>query len=502
VIPRIHKRGTSFKTAHLYILHDQDQQKTANRVDWAFSVNCGGGEPAEAWRPMYDTWDNRTALKREAGVDLRGADNTKPVMHYTLSWAPEDRVSKPQMMDAALKSLKALGLEEHQATIAAHNDKDHQHVHILVNTVHPTTGRTAGLKFPALALRDFAREHDRIRLEYEAERQRHADKAEQQRQLGTYRRNPELRAKSMAMLTPDPTLEKIRPPHQPRIHRRRALEHKDVIYRMRRHAAVHAHANYVENRALAAVHRNERDQLYENAKQASHVALTHVRERFKSRWRDLYDAQKQEAKYVGQLLDKPLERAVYVFVNSERLGNGRALTPKETAALIVSPTKLAMSVERMHTRERGGLAQIEKVEVKERLDRVWRAHDVSINNLKARQNAELADIRAQQKADADRHISYAQQSHELEAERRGLIPETPPPNARPFETDQQYASRVRQEINAAQNDLFGPDGRAWKSRRPSLPEPSPEPQSPPDVDAELEALKRKWAQERELDNGR
>jgi len=506
VIPRIHKRGTSFKTAHLYVLHDPDQQKTANRVDWAFSVNCGGAEPAEAWRTMYDTWDNRTALKREAGIDLRGADNTKPVMHYSLSWAPEDRVSKQQMMDAALKSLKALGLEDHQATIAAHNDKDHQHVHIIVNTVHPTTGRTAGLKFPALALRDFAREHDRIRLEYEAERQRHADKAEQQRQRNGYRRNHELRAKSMAMLTPDPALEKIRPPHRPKVHYRRALAKKDVVDRMKRHAAVHAHANYVENRALAAKHRYERNQLYENTRQASQVALDHVWERFRGRWRDLHDAQRKEAKFVGRILDKPLERAVYVFVNSERLGNGRALTPKEAGALIVSPTKLATTVEQMHRRERAAMAQIEKVEIKERLDRVWRAHDVSFGNLVAQQEAERADIRAQQKADANRQISWAQQSYELEAERRGLIPETPPPNARPFETDERYAKRIHREIDGKYKEIYGPDSVPripWGERTTPAPEALPEqPQPVPDVDAELEALKRKWAQERDLDNGR
>jgi hypothetical protein len=453
---------------------------------------------------MVDTWDNRTALKREAGVDLRGADNKTPVMHYTLSWAPEDRVSKPQMMNAALKSLKALGLEDHQATIAAHNDKDHQHVHIIVNTVNPTTGRTAGLKFPALALRDFAREHDRLRLEYEAERQLHANMPIQS--VHTYTRNNEQRREAMAMLRPDPKLEKIRPPHEPKIHRRRALEKKDIVDRMKRHAAVHAHANFVENRAVSAVHRAERDQLYQNTLQASEVALDHVRERFRSRWRDLYEAQIREARHVGQLLDKPLERAVYVFVNSERLGNGRALTPKEATALIVSPTNLAKTVERMHERERAGMAQVEKVEVKERLDRVWRAHDVSYSNLKARQDAERADIRAQQKADADRHISYAHQSYELEAERRGLIPETPPPNAHPFETDAAYAKRIRKEIDAEYREIYGPDSVPripWGERTAPAPEPMAEPPaSPPDVDAELEALKRKWAQERDLDNGR
>ncbi|NBU58940.1 MAG: hypothetical protein EBS23_04040 [Betaproteobacteria bacterium] len=499
MIPRIHKRGTSFKTAHLYILNDPDQQKTANRVDWAFSVNCGDAEPAEAWRAMVDTWDNRTALKREAGVDLRGADNKTPVMHYTLSWAPDDRPSKPQMMDAALKSLKALGLEDHQATIAAHNDTDHAHLHIIVNTVNPTTGRTAALKFPALALRDFAREHDRIRLEYEAARHRQANKPP------PYTRNHEQRREVMAKLRPDPKLERIRPPHEPRINRRRALEHKDVVDRMKRHAAVHAKANFVENRAVTAVHRYERDQLYENTRQASHVALAHVRERFRSRWRDLYEAQSQEAKRVGQLLDKPLERAVYVFVNSERLGNGRALTPKEATALIISPTKLAKAVERLHGRERSGMAQVEKVEVKERLDRVWRAHDVSYNNLKARQQAEAKDIRDQQKEAADEDISYNLAKAELIAERRGEIPETPPPNAQPFETDAVYAKRVRREINTAYRELYGPDSVPripWGERTAPAPEPTTEPQqTPPDIDAELEALKRKWAQERDFDTG-
>jgi hypothetical protein len=507
VIPRIHKRGTSFKTAHQYILHDPDQQTTAKRVDWAFSVNCGNAKPLDAWRPMYDTWDNRTALKRDAGVDLRGADNTTPVMHYTLSWAPDDRPTRVQMIDAALQSLKALRLEDHQATIAAHNDTDHAHLHIVVNTVNPTTGRTAALKFPALALRDFAREHDRIRLEYEANRVANAERAIQER-LGhkpVYTRNAEQRREIMAKLQPDPALDHIRPPHDPRIHRRRAIEHKDIIDRMKRHAAVNAHANFVENRAISAEHRYARDVLYQNAIAASHVALGHVRERFRSRWRDLYDAQEQEAKLVGKLLDKPLERAVYVFVNSERLGNGQALTSKEKTALIASPSKLAKAVERLHTRERNGMAQVEKVEVRERLDRVWHAHDVSYANLKAEQQAEDAAIRSHQKVRGNAKISYAQQRAELIAERKGETPETPPPNAQPFETDARYAKRVRKEIDTAYKDLYGPESVPripWGERPPSLPDQGPPPDTtPPDVDAELEALKRKWAQARDFDNG-
>lgn len=448
---------------------------------------------------MYDTWDSRTALKRDAGIDLRGADNKMPVMHYTLSWAPDDRPTKEQMIDAAFKSLKALGLQDHQATIAAHNDTDHAHLHIVVNTVHPTTGRTASLKFPALALRDFAREHDRIRYENEAERAR-----TEARSMAIFARDDEQRRKAMAMLGPDPKLEKIRPTRDAKSHRRRAIERKDVVDRMKRHAAVYAHASYVENRAISAEHRYQRDVLYDNTKQASEVALAHVRDRFRSRWRDLYEAQEREAKHVAQLLDRPLERAVYVFLNSERLGNGRPLKPKEAATLILSPAKLAKAVDRVHTRERAGMAQVEKVEVKERLDRVWRTHEVSYANLKARQDAEVIDIRAAQKLRRNNNIGFRQQRAELLAENRGEKPETPPPNARPFETDAAYAKRVRSEISNAYREIYGPDSVpriAWKERKlaPS-PEVPAQPQ-PPDLDAELEALKRKWALDREHDNG-
>ncbi len=160
MVPRIHDRGKSFKEATNYILHDQNAQ-TSKRVEWTHTVNLGGVGPDDAWRPMYETWNNRTALKIAAGVDLRGRDNKNPVFHYTLSWHPEDKPSREHMTEAALSSLKALKLEAHQALMAAHNDTEHPHVHIIVNTVHPETGRTAPLKHTRLALSRWAEEYER-----------------------------------------------------------------------------------------------------------------------------------------------------------------------------------------------------------------------------------------------------------------------------------------------------------------------------------------------------
>jgi hypothetical protein len=63
------------------------------------------------------------------------------VCHYELSWPPGERPTRPQWTDSALQTLKALGYEDHQHMIVAHDDKKHFHIHIMVNKVHPETLR-------------------------------------------------------------------------------------------------------------------------------------------------------------------------------------------------------------------------------------------------------------------------------------------------------------------------------------------------------------------------
>jgi hypothetical protein len=59
--------------------------------------------------------------------------------HYELAWPPGERPTRPQWMDCALHTLKALGYRDHQYMVVAHDDKRHFHIHIMVNKVHPET---------------------------------------------------------------------------------------------------------------------------------------------------------------------------------------------------------------------------------------------------------------------------------------------------------------------------------------------------------------------------
>ena len=63
------------------------------------------------------------------------------VCHYELAWPPGERPTRPQWADSAFQTLKALGYEDHQYMIVAHDDKKHFHIHIMVNKVHPETLR-------------------------------------------------------------------------------------------------------------------------------------------------------------------------------------------------------------------------------------------------------------------------------------------------------------------------------------------------------------------------
>lgn len=118
-------------------------------------------EVDDAWFEMFLTHRDQAALKEAAGVDARGRKNTHPVLHFTLSWPRGEQPGKEHMQQTALSALKAIGLDEHQAVLAAHTDKQHAHVHVVVNTVHPLTGRTADQKFTKLAFSRWAEAYER-----------------------------------------------------------------------------------------------------------------------------------------------------------------------------------------------------------------------------------------------------------------------------------------------------------------------------------------------------
>ena len=161
MVARVADLGSSFAGVAAYCLHDarepgEPQPETCERVEWTDTRNLPTSRGDRAAAVMAATAEAAPDLKRLAGGSAAGRKLAKPVCHYSLNWAKDEKPGREEMTRAVDDSLKALGLEKHQALIAAHNDKAHRHVHVIVNRVDLETGKAAYVGRSRLRLSEWA----------------------------------------------------------------------------------------------------------------------------------------------------------------------------------------------------------------------------------------------------------------------------------------------------------------------------------------------------------
>jgi hypothetical protein len=139
MIVKIGGGGKSFKGLSDYLTHDPEA-KSAERVAWTHTHNLANDHVPSAVDEMYWTAQNAELLKQEAGVRAGGRSMESPVKHISLNWAPDDKPTREHMIETTQKFLRHMNWQEHQALVVAHDDKAYQHVHVMLNVVHPETG--------------------------------------------------------------------------------------------------------------------------------------------------------------------------------------------------------------------------------------------------------------------------------------------------------------------------------------------------------------------------
>ncbi|MBN8857113.1 MAG: relaxase/mobilization nuclease domain-containing protein [Sphingobacteriales bacterium] len=60
---------------------------------------------------------------------------SKPVFHFTLSMAPGEHLSRPQLIQIARDCADDFGFADNQFLAVEHKDTQHQHIHIVVNRI-------------------------------------------------------------------------------------------------------------------------------------------------------------------------------------------------------------------------------------------------------------------------------------------------------------------------------------------------------------------------------
>lgn len=141
--PDIAKAGHSFMGAMAYYLHDKRQEagaahpETSDRVAWTETRNLAGIGPHTATRVMIDHAQRADELKAAAGIKATGRKSNAHVYAFSLSWRHDEvaGLDRAEMVRATDAALKFLGADHLQAVVIAHTDRDHPHVHVVLNRV-------------------------------------------------------------------------------------------------------------------------------------------------------------------------------------------------------------------------------------------------------------------------------------------------------------------------------------------------------------------------------
>lgn len=137
------------------------EQPAGDRVAWTSSHNL-------MTDPSGTIDVTRAAKIMEATAELSPRCES-PCYHVSLSFDPADipggvdaEGARERMLGVASQLVKDLKLDGHQVLAVAHRDREHPHVHLVVNRVHPETGRT------------WDRWQDRVRIEQSLREQERA----------------------------------------------------------------------------------------------------------------------------------------------------------------------------------------------------------------------------------------------------------------------------------------------------------------------------------------
>jgi Relaxase/Mobilisation nuclease domain len=120
--------GRSFKFCGAYMLTGRDRVHPDQRVSWMECHNL----PTERME---------VAVRLMAATSRRSRRTQLPVLQLSVSFAPGDPVDSAMIKRVLQRTLRDVGLGEHQAILLEHHDTAVPHGHAIVNRVHPETGR-------------------------------------------------------------------------------------------------------------------------------------------------------------------------------------------------------------------------------------------------------------------------------------------------------------------------------------------------------------------------
>lgn len=397
MIPKLHKKGTSFRGAAQYLLHDKGAS-TSHRVAWTETRNLATDNPEAAWRVMAATALDQDRLKAEAGIKSTGRKSKDHVLHLTLSWHPDEAegLTREEMVRAGLGAIRALKAGEHQVLFVNHDDEPQPHVHLLINRVSPTDGRLLSSSKEKLALSRWAEGYERDRGEILCE-ERVLNNAARDR--GQFTRGDKEKPRHIYELEAAnesrPGADRVREEQRAR----------DLEVRRKQVAQVARHK--AEWRELEQERRLQRTRIVEDARREETVARQKAGGPFRDAWRELHHEQEAEraafAKREGTLTGRAANALRSVdwrgLLQHGRRGQAirdafglLASSGRRTEALRRAQQRQTLELERRQSEAQERAAEVVRKSRGEALQRLRDRHDERRSDLRLRHRMEEAAI--------------------------------------------------------------------------------------------------------------
>ena len=417
MVPRVAGKGRSFKGAGLYYLHDK-KARTSERVAFTETHNLPTDNPERAMRFMAHTAQRQAELKLAAGIPATGRKLTQSVYVYSLAWHPEEQPDRGEMLAAAQDTLKVLGLEEHEAVLVAHNDEPHPHIHVIVNRVHPRTGKAAGLSCDHLTLSRWAEDYERRQGQIRCA-QRPINNAERRRRKGSRGGRDE------SGFVKDRSLDTAT------FRRWRAQRLKAAFDRRQS-----------EQRALSARHAGHRQALHEEKERRIDDLRDRLRQEFKPEWAALFQQQRAEQRELKKARTAALSRLRYYLRHRDRHESG-LLAGAINALLDRAP--LEKKLAERHQAARRDLAARVREKTREAIRHEtahYRRELGEVERLQRQERETLSQAHAKENRDIARESASG-------ADKERFRRETPRQDDRPPEVREEFAKRVGTRIRKA-----------------------------------------------------
>ena len=300
MVPKLHAKGSSFKGLAAYLLHDKDRAKSSERVVWIETRNLATRDGDVAWRVMAATAMDQDRLKQQAAIKNTGRKSKDAVLHFTLSWHPDEKqaLTPEEMRRAAFGAIRALGAEDRQALLIAHGDEEHPHLHVVVNRVSSEDGRMLSSSKEKLNLSRWAQSYEKERGQVFCD-QRVINNAARDRD--EYTRGKKDKARNVYEVEAPANDNRPQAQAVEETQRRKAAE---LAKRQREMEARHKG----EWTRIEEAHRQRRAEIEREAKRRTAASVDGVRKEYRQSWESLFQEDRAEQRQFELREEKLLGR--------------------------------------------------------------------------------------------------------------------------------------------------------------------------------------------------